>query len=117
MAEFYPDGESNHRSEKLDIKWSESLIAKVGTCFCGSCRSTIHDAEHVTRCPDPACAIDWRQVIYLETIVTFRHHRLPMIGKAVLPLFERPKPSASKPSYPFIGRRAVEDIVLIDGIL
>lgn len=117
MVEFYPDGESNHRSEKLDIKWSESLIAKVGKCLCGSCRTTIHDAETLLHCPSPGCATQWKQVIFLETIVSFRHLSLPMFGKAVLPTHERLSRPTDKPIYPFIGRRAVEDIVLADGIL
>ena len=117
MVEFYPDGESNHRSEKLDIKWSESLIAKVGKCICGGCRTTVRDAETLLYCPSPDCAILWKQVIFLETIVSFRHCSLPMFGKAVLPTHEQPIQSTGKPIYPFIGRRAVEDIAMTDGTL
>lgn len=117
MVEFYPDGESNHRSEKLAIKWSESLIVQVGKSFCGSCRVTIHGAEELSSCPASDCGIDWQQVIYTETIVAFRHKYLPMVGKAVLPMFERPKRPDASPLYPFIGRRAVENVTLVDDVL
>ena len=109
MVEFYPDGESHLRSEKLDLKWSESLIAKIGHCVCGSCRSTVHSAESLTSCPMPNCDATWKQVVYVESLATFHHQRLGMFGKTVLGSVSLAASRDSRHSLPFIRRRPVQD--------
>lgn len=109
MVEFYPDGESHLRSEKLDLKWSESLVAKIGYCVCGNCRRIVHGAESLTACPLPDCGAAWKQVVYVESITTFRHQRLGMFGKTVLGKVSPAPTRASKHSLPFIQRRMVQD--------
>ena len=118
MAEFYPDGESSHRSEKLDIKWSESLIVQIGKNYCGDCRMSLKGAEELIACPAADCETVWKQVIYVETIVPFRHRYLPMVSRAVLPRKET-TPSRPEPSFPYpqIGRRAVENTLITCDLL
>lgn len=119
MAEFYPDGETSHRSEKLAINRTESLFAFKGRQVCGCCRLTIHHAETKTQCPALDCKTVWKQVIYVEPTISFRHESLPMISEAVLPRFDSlPGHLKNKRSlFPNLGRRAVENINLTDDIL
>lgn len=112
MAEFYPDGESHLRSEKLDIAWRESLIVKIGRASCGNCRAAVPEPETSTRCPQPDCDTDWRQAIYLESIDSFRHQTLPMIGKAAISSLHASPRKTRDDHLPFIRGRFVKNIRL-----
>lgn len=114
MNQFYYGSEHGRRSERLDCKFSESIISANGRCYCGKCNKIVLMNERPTTCRNKECGAAWKQIILMHTGNVIERAHLPTIGIDVV---SKPREDIDSNTKHELGMRSIRTVTVTDEFL